>query len=108
MVWLYSQGLYDAQTQHGALISSTTRRPCVLSSQEKELVQVSGEDAAAIVQRIPLPGSVIDILWEDPPDDKERAFAVVKGDDTLITINSDTDDQMGEWVPVLTNLAQSN
>lgn len=71
-------------------------------------MQVSGEDAAAIVQRIPLPGSVIDILWEDPPDDKERAFAVVKGDDTLITINSDTDDQMGEWVPVLTNLAQSN
>ena len=71
-------------------------------------MQVSGEDAAAIVQRIPLPGAVIDILWEDPPDDKERAFAVVKGDDTLITVNSETDDQMSAWVPVLTNLSQSN
>lgn len=72
-----------------------------------DIVQLSGEDAASIVKKVPVAGSVIDILWEDPPDEKERAFSIIV-DGISTVLNAESDEAMGEWVSMLTNLAQSN
>eukprot|EP00040_Diaphanoeca_grandis_P044708 m.13322 g.13322 ORF g.13322 m.13322 type:complete len:408 (-) comp9684_c0_seq1:31-1254(-) len=75
--------------------------------QANELIAYEDAEATSEVSRKLVPGTLVDIVWEDDADGKERAFSVSDSNGTM-TLCAESDDDMGTWVSELTNVAQSS